>query len=75
MDAGETQQFNLERNRISDDLIALDDDFFGHRIDDGFHAGATTDHVAQRNIDLFALVNGLLWNAMGRAALVFEHDH
>ncbi len=73
-DAAQPKLLDLCRNRVGDDLVALDDHHIGHRIDDGFNAGTTADDILQRDINFLALVEGLLRNTSGHSAIVLEDD-
>ena len=58
-----------------DDVVDVEHDVAGHRVDDLLERDAADDAVAQRLDDLAALDDGPGLDAVDRAAVVFRDDH
>jgi hypothetical protein len=57
-----------------DHLVLFDDDLVGLGVDDRVDAHAADDLVAERHVDLLALVDGALEDAALAAAVVLADD-
>ena len=64
-----TQGFDGSRNLGRDQFVLLDHNLIGHGVHDGVESGSTRDGFRQRNINLFALVDGFLQDAARRATV------
>ena len=65
----DTQGFDGSRNLGRDQFVLLDHNLIGHGVHDGVESGSTRDGFRQRNINLFALVDGFLQDAAIRATV------
>ncbi len=66
----DVEVFNLGGDGLADDLTFADDHFISDGVDDGVAGAATDDDFAKRNIDLFALIDCGLADAVLGAAIV-----
>ncbi len=73
-DGFDVQILDLRRNDFRDDLAFANDRLIRDRVDDRIARTAANDRFAERHVDLFALVDRGLADAVLRAAIVLADD-
>ncbi len=68
------ERLDAARRVLGDDLVLADDDLVGDDVDDRVAGGAAPDRLREGHLDLVALVDHRLGDAVERAAVVLAHD-
>ena len=68
-------RLDLFGDGLTDHLILIHDQLIGDDVDDLVAGNATSEALRERNLDLVALVNNALGNAIQRPTIVFGNDH